>query len=160
MKVFIVIAILCFCCKISIAQHKKQSKQSKKNPFEMVHVSDCVTTKLYNFIASTGQSTENAGLYIYHLLGQDKYNNYQFVEGIYSFRLRGPDFLLYYFIYTKKDGIQIIKNYSLEGLLKQVLSFFARNETSFSERNKIRYIEVMIHNLDKRYDVLGNSEDA
>jgi hypothetical protein len=157
-KEYIIIIALFFCLESLFAQKNKQFVQKKKNPFEMVHVGDSIRKKLYGFISNEGQNTENAGMYIYHLLGEDKANNYQFVEGVYSFRLMGPHFPIYYFIYTKKGGIQIIKDYLVENMLTQVIECFKKSEESFDESKKIAYIEAMIHDLNHRNDVYGDSE--
>lgn len=157
-KKYMTLIFLLFCFVNSYPQTKKFFIQKTNNPFVMVHVNDSLKTKLYNFLLKEGYSTENSGLYIYHLLDEDKKHNYEFVEGGYSFRLMGPHFPLYYFFYTKKDGIQIIENYTVEGLLSQLIEIFKRNEAIFDEQKKITYVEVMIHNLDHRDDVYGDSE--
>ncbi|MDP4205054.1 MAG: hypothetical protein Q8859_03570 [Bacteroidota bacterium] len=127
----------------------------------MVHVNDSVRSKLYRFI-SRDEGTDiwnGAGLYIFHLLGEDEANDYRFVEGIYRFRLMGPHFPPYYFIYTQKDGIQIIENYTVEGMFTQLIECFKRNEESFNERKKIAYIKIIIDELEHRNDVYEHSEN-
>jgi len=157
-KGYVILIVLLLCLESAIGQTKKQLVKKRKNPFEMVHVDDSVRKKLYLFLSEKDQNAINAGMSIYHVLGEDKANNYQFVEGIYSFRLMGPHFPVYYFVYTKKDGIQIIKDYTVEGLLTELMASFKRNEVSFNERKKITYLEAMLHSLNSRNDLNGDSE--
>jgi hypothetical protein len=154
---YTVLIILLLCLESVAAQTKKQIIQ-KRNPFEMVHVDDSVRKKLYLFISETGQNTAQAGISIYHVLGEDKANKYRFIEGIYSFKLMGPHFPIYYFVYTKKDGIRIIRDYTVDGLLTELIAIFKRNEAAFSEHQKIAYVEAMVHDLSNRQDINGDSE--
>jgi len=153
-----IVLLIVFCISFKVSFGQTHTHVKKINPFQMVHLDDSVKTKLYNYIASQGQDIKNAGMYIYNILGEDKANDYKFVEGVYSFRLTGPHFPLYYFIYTKKDGVQIIKDYSLENLLTQVIICFKRSNGSFDEGKKIAYIEAMINDLNHREDINGDSE--
>lgn len=125
--------------------------QRKNDLFQMVNVNDSVRRKLYSFIWEERKDSIKAGMYIYHLLGEDKTNNYKFVEGIYRFRLMGPHFPIYYFIYTKKDGIRIIRNYSIENVLTKVIEYFRENESSLDEMKKLDYTETIIIDLKQRY---------
>jgi hypothetical protein len=154
---YTIVIILLFCIESVVAQTKKQVIQ-KRNPFEMVHVDDSVRKKLYLFISETGQNTAHAGISIYHVLGEDKANKYRFSEGIYTFKLMGPHFPIYYFAYTKKDGVQIMREYTVDGLLTELIAFFKRNEATFSENQKIAYVEAIVHDLSNRQDINGDSE--
>ncbi len=154
-SVYVIFVILLMVSADLVAQNKK--KRSKKiNPFEMVHVGDSVRTKLYGFLWHERNDSLKAGISIYHILGKDKVNNYQFVQGVYSFRMMGPHFPLYYFIYTKRDGVQIITDYELEGLLTQVVNCFKRNLDSFTEVERITYIQLMIKDLNRRNESNGD----
>ena len=157
-KGYVILIVLLLFLESAIGQTKRQPVQKRKNPFEMVHVDDSVRKKLYHFLSDKEQNATNAGMSIYHVLGEDKANKYQFVEGVYSFKLMGPHFPIYYFVYTKKDGIQIIKNYAVEGLLTELIELFKRNESSFDERKKIAYVETVIQGLKSRNEVNGDSE--
>lgn len=149
-KTFVLLFFLIAAAGTLFAQSKK-----KKNPFEMVHVDDSVRNKLCRYLLPERKDSINPGIYIYHLLGKDKASNYKFVEGLYSFRLMGPHFPVYYFLYTEKEGVEIITAYDLEGLLTQVVSCFKRNLDRFEETERIAYIEKMIHNLDDRPNSYG-----
>ncbi|WP_316751762.1 hypothetical protein [Pedobacter gandavensis] len=155
-RIYIIFVILVVSGGSVVAQNKKKTVKKKINPFEMVHVGDSVRTKLYNFLWHERKDSLKAGISIYHVLGKDKAKNYQFVEGVYSFKMMGPHFPLYYFIYTKKDGIQIITDYDLEGLLVQVVNCFKRNLDSFSEVERIAYIQAMLKNLNLRNESYGD----
>lgn len=154
-RIYIIFFIVALCNESLIAQNKKKIVKKKINPFEMVHVADSVRNKLYDYLWQERKDSLNAGISIYHILGKDKANNYKFVEGVYSFKMMGPHFLLYYFIYTKKDGVQIIRHYDLENLLLQVVSCFKRNIDSFSEAERIAYVQAMINKLDLRDESTG-----
>ena len=140
---------------ISLFLFNQCFSQIKSDPFRMVNVDDSVRNKLYRFIWKERKDSVKAGMYIYHLLGEDKSNNYKFVEGIYVFRLMGPHFPLYYFVYTKKVGIKILENYTVEGVFSQVLHYFKEHETNLTEKQKIAYIEAIIFGLKQRHKELN-----
>lgn len=154
-RIYILFIILVIASGSLVAQNKKKTVKVKRNPFEMVHVADSVRQKLNNFLRHERNDSLEAGLYINHILGKDKVNDYQFVEGVYSFRMMGPHFPYYYFIYTKKDGIRIITDYGLENLLTQVVFCFNRNKDSFTEGERIAYIRSMIKDLNIRDEFFG-----
>ena len=154
-KTYIVILIFLFCFKISFSQKKKNAVQERKNPFEMVHCGDSVINKLYRFIWKERGDSVNAGIWVHHILMEDKANKYQFVEGIYRFRLMGPSTRFYYFIYTLKDGVQIIRDYSIENLLTEVMQYFKKNKASLNEKKELNYLGIIIDNLKNR-DVDGD----
>lgn len=156
-KEYIIILAFLFCFKLSFGQKKKHDIQERKNPFEMVHCGDSVIDKLYKFIWKERGDTVNAGIWVHHILMEDKTNKYRFVEGIYRFRLMGPTTRFYYFIYTQKDGIKIIKDYSAENVLTEVIKYFKENEVSLNEEKKLRYLGIIVDNLKKR-DVDGDYE--
>jgi hypothetical protein len=153
-KKLILLIVFFFCFERSFGQTKRHSIQKKENPFEMVHVDDSVRKKLNSFIWEREKdSTEiGAGVLIHHILMKDKANNYKFVKGIYWFKLIGTHSNLYYFIYTPKDGIQIIKDYSVENILTKVLEYFRKNESSLNEREKLNYIGSIINDLKYKDD--------
>lgn len=124
--------------------------QIKSNPFKMVNVDESVRNQLYKFIWKETKDSVKAGMYIHHLLGEDKSNNYKFVEGIYIFRLMGPHFPLYYFIYTKKDGVKILEDYSVESVFPKVLNYFKEHQITLNEEQKIAYIEAIVSGLKQR----------
>ena len=153
---YIIFAILVISSGSLFAQNKRQTVKKQINPFEMVHVADSVRAKLYSFLWQERKDSLKAGISIYQILGRDKVNNYQFEEGVYSFRMMGPHFPMYYFIYTKKDGLEIITNYDLEALLTQVVASFKRNLNSFTEVDRIAYIQAMIKDLHLRDASIGD----
>ncbi|MDP4291673.1 MAG: hypothetical protein Q8908_11380 [Bacteroidota bacterium] len=156
-KEYIVMFFFLVCFKLSLCQRNIRIVQEKTNPYEMVHCGDSVINKLYSFIRKERGDSVNAGIWIRHILMEDKANNYQFVEGIYRFKLMGPTTRFYYFIYTLKDGVQIIKDYSVENLLTEVMQYFKRNKASLNEKKELDYLGIIIENLKNR-DVDGDYE--
>ena len=154
MKNLILIIVFTICFKGSFAQIKKHPGHKEENPFETVRVDDSVRKKLNNFIWKREKdSTEiHAGVLIHHILMEDKKNNYKFVNGIYWFKLLGTHSNLYYFIYTQKDGIQIIEDYSVENIISRVLEYFRKNESSLNEREKLNYIGSIVNDLKYKDD--------
>lgn len=156
-KTYIVILIFLFCFKLSFSQKKKNDVQDKGKPFEMVYCGDSVINKLYRFIWKERGDSVNAGIWVHHILMEDKANKYRFIEGVYRFRLMGPTTRFYYFIYTPKNGVQIIKDYSVENVLTEVIKYFKENEVNLNENKKLNYLGIIIDNLKNR-DVDGDYE--
>lgn len=156
-KRLMLIVVLIVYTANSFAQVKKPDVQSRANPFEMVHCGINVENELYRFIWEERGDTVNAGIWIHHLLQEDKASNYRFVDGIYSFRLMGPTSRFYYFIHSKTETINIIKNYAVENVLSEVIKYFNEKGESLSEKKKLEYVGLIIEDLKTR-DVDGDYE--
>jgi len=115
-KYILVIIVSLFLGSVE-AQVKKSATRTNISPFQQVQVNDSVRHKLAAFLWATGK--DSSGIMIYHVLGKEKANHYQFVEGVYRFRLNKIPAITYHFIYTKGWGVQIIKDVSIDSTLDQ-----------------------------------------
>ncbi|WP_157543836.1 hypothetical protein [Mucilaginibacter paludis] len=151
-----------FCQDISniSAQLKKPAAKPRPakvlNPFEMVHVPDSIRNKLSFFISKAEHdSTQiNSAVKIQHLLMKDRANHFEFVDGIYWFKLMNTNANLYYFIHTKAEQVHIIRDYSVENLLIEFAGYFEHNKQSVSEQDKIDYLKALSVDLKNRAERL------
>lgn len=155
-KGLIILGGLLICFKISFGQTKKHLNRKKDNPFEMVHVDDSIRKKLVDFIWKREKdSTEiGSGVLIHRILMKDKSTNNQFVDGIYWFKLIGTHSNLYYFIYTHENGLQIIKDYSVENIFLEVLEYFRKSGSQLNEIDKLNYIQSILNDLKYKNNTL------
>ena len=118
-----------------------------------MHINDSVTRKLYFFLNKRGEAgaedTSKMAIKLGNLLGGDRANHFKFREGLYWFKLREVHAVFYYFIYTKKDGIQIITKYAVDDLLPILMKYF--NNNHFDEDKKLEYLNIIILDLKQRY---------
>jgi hypothetical protein len=148
--------LLLFASNLLIGQVKQSSTKDNATFFRMVNLDDSVITKLQAFLLDQGSYRKGAVMLVQHLLRKDSISNYKFVEGVYSFKLIGPHFDGYYFIYTKRDGVQIIKNYRLTNLLEQLITCFKRNESSFTDAEQTSYLKIIVTAADRVKPMYGD----
>lgn len=112
-----------------------------KNPFEMVKVDNFFKMELDQFLNEKEKlDTLDLPVYIYNLLNSNDNRDYNLKNGIYSFRLMGPHFIPYLFFYL--DGrYYIIKDYTIEKLLKEWADFFSKSGLGYEE--KVKYLEKL-----------------
>lgn len=130
------------------AQIKKKSTRINLNPFQQVLVHDSVRHTLATFLWST--QNDSSGIMINHVLGKDKDSQYRFVEGIYRFRANSVHAISYHFIYTKNDGVQILKDYAIENTLEAVIRFFKMSKPALSSQEKLNYLSTLLADLKQR----------
>jgi len=120
----------------------------------MVHVDDSVRLKLGRFIAHVENDTSrlNAGVKITHLIGKERVNGFKFVEGIYKFKTLSNAPEAYYFIYSKRNGIHIIVDYEVDGLLKAFAAYFGDSSNAVSETEKVKYVKALSGDLKARQE--------
>lgn len=134
------------------AQIKKSTTRTNLNPFQQVKVNDSVRHKLARFLWAMAK--DSSGVMIYHVLGKDKASQYQFVEGIYRFRLNKIPAITYHFIYTKNGGVRIIKDVCIDSTLEAVVKFFKINEFTVSSQDKLDYLSTLLIDLKEREKML------
>lgn len=134
------------------AQIKKSAVRTDLNPFRQVQVSDTIRHKLAKFLWITAK--DSSGIMVNHILGKDKASQYQFVEGIYRFRLNKIPAITYHFIYTKNGGVQIIKDISIDSTLEAIFRFFKINESTLSSQDKLDYLSTLLIDLKEREKML------
>lgn len=149
---YLLVAVVGLFLGSAKAQIKKRSTRTNLNPFQQVQVNDSVRYKLATFLWAIAK--DSSGIMINHVLGKDKANQYQFVEGIYRFRLNKIPAITYHFIYTKRDGIRIIKDVSIDSTLEAVLKFFKMNEFTVSSQDKLDYLSTLLIDLKEREKML------
>ncbi|WP_316839151.1 hypothetical protein [Pedobacter gandavensis] len=164
--IYLLVAVVSVFVMSAKSQIKKKAARIDQNPFQQVKVSDSVRHKLAEFLWIT--SKDSSGIMINHVLGKDKTSQYQFVEGVYRFRLNKIPAITYHFVYTKGDGVQIIKEISIESTFRAVLGFFKMNESTLNSQDKLDYLSVLLIDMKERermlkpgfhgdYEVFGTS---
>ncbi len=153
-KEYIVLIIVLSFVQSSFGQKMSYIRSNKNNPFDemSMHISDSISRKLYLFLNKRGEAgaedTSQMAIKLGNLLGGDKANHFKFREGIYWFKLREVHAVFFYFIYTSKNGIQIISTYKVNELLPVLMQYF--NTNHFDEDKKLEYLNIIIHDLKQR----------
>jgi hypothetical protein len=115
----------------------------------MVDVSESTKKYLYeSMLKLEHRDTISSGLLIHSLISDEKENSYKLVTGVYSVRFMGPHFVPYLFIYSKGKS-KMLKDYSVESLLKELNAFFLENKQLTFER-KVKYLEKNVEIMKER----------
>ena len=70
--------------------------------------------------------------------------------GIYKFKYCGFHEQTYLYLKNRKAEIEIIENYSVENIMKEVIKFFEKNKEYLSDKNKIIYVKEVMKTLEQR----------
>lgn len=152
MKTRYLVAVIFSLFVVSAKAQIKKSGGTNLNPFQQVQVNDSVRHKLATFLWI--KVKDSSGIMIHHVLGKDKSSQYQFVEGMYGFRLNKIPAITYHFIYTKNDGVQIIKDTSIDSTLEALMIFFKMHKSTLSSQEKFDYLSAMLIDLKEREKML------
>lgn len=105
--------------------------------FQTVNIPDSVLDSLVQFLSKKENVSIDGAILIYNLI--DK-KNYNYIDGIYSFKLLGPHFHSYIFIVNQKC-IRIFKGYYINDLLPEFHLYL--NQSNLSVKTKIQYLKAV-----------------
>ena len=141
----ILIACYFFC---SSAQQNE-----KKQLFPMVEIPDSVRLIVGEFLKQQEHlDTTFAAFYIYNYTNP---KDYEFKDGIYTFRLMGPHFQPRIMIHNK-GKIDLFQNTHIAGLLEEFLVFIKTAE--INDKEKIKYLKMICRFLEDGYKKAGEGE--
>jgi hypothetical protein len=142
----ILIFVCVACC--ATAQHKKS------NPLKMVNIGTNAEKQLASYLVNVGEidSTlmSKAGIITYELIQKNSRNNYDFVDGIYTFKVNGPHFRPYLF-FKEGPSIKIVKNYKLEKLFIDLSDYFKAYKIPLKEQ--LMYTQALVDVMKSRNDI-------